>query len=347
MYSLAYIADQVGGKVNGNPDYQLSRLSSLDNANSESITFLSNRKFRSKLASCQAGAVILREADGGVFNGNMIFVDDPQLAYAKVSQLFEKQALTGGLEFESNIHPTAVIAASATVHQSAKVGANTVIGERTEVGPGTRIGCNVSIAEDCSVDGETIIFDGVNINPNTRIGSRCRISSGVVIGASGFGYSRDTEGRWHRINQSGGVLIGNDVDIGAGTTIDCGAIDDTKIEDGVKIDNLVMIAHNVHIGENSILAGGTGIAGSTSVGNRCIFGGRSNVNGQITIADDVMINSLTNVMKSVTESGHYSSVWTAKSADKWKDYLVAFSRLPKLLERIKKLEQAVFKNNDS
>jgi UDP-3-O-[3-hydroxymyristoyl] glucosamine N-acyltransferase len=143
------------------------------------------------------------------------------------------------------------------------IGPNCHVGRGTRIGRGTRLYANVTIYHDCV------------------IGEDCILHSGVVIGADGFGFAREKSGAWVKIPQTGRVVIGNDVEIGANTTIDRGALDDTVIGDGVKLDNLIQIAHNVRIGEHTIMAGCAGVAGSTTIGARCMIGGQAGISGHL------------------------------------------------------------------
>jgi UDP-3-O-[3-hydroxymyristoyl] glucosamine N-acyltransferase len=161
-----------------------------------------------------------------------------------------------------------------------------------------------------------------------------------VIGADGFGFAPDG-GRWEKIAQLGRVIIGNDVEVGAGTTIDRGALDDTLIGDGVKLDNQIQIAHNVIIGENSAIAGGCAIAGSTRIGKQCTIAGMSGVTGHLEIADGTHITAMTLVSRSITEPGAYSSGTAVEPHRQWKRNAVRFRQLDELTKRVSELEKLV------
>jgi UDP-3-O-[3-hydroxymyristoyl] glucosamine N-acyltransferase len=148
---------------------------------------------------------------------------------------------------EPTIHETAVIAASARVDPTATIAAHVVIGEECEVGAGTVVHPN------------TVIGDRV------RIGKRCTIFAGAVLGADGFGYERTEDGEIVKFPHLGGVVVGDDVEIGANTCIDRGTLGDTVIEDEARIDNLVHIAHNVHIQRRAFVIALAMIGGSTVI----------------------------------------------------------------------------------
>ena len=170
-----------------------------------------------------------------------------------------------------------------------------------------------------------------------RMGQRCIMHPGVVLGADGFGNAMTPEG-WLKVPQVGGVVIGDDVEIGANTTVDCGAIDDTVIEDGVRIDNLCMIAHNVHIGAHTAIAGQSGIAGSTTIGKRCMFAGSAGAVGHISICDDVVVLARAVITRDITEPGSYSGLFPAETARGWSKFVARLRRLEALQGRVKKLE---------
>jgi UDP-3-O-[3-hydroxymyristoyl] glucosamine N-acyltransferase len=171
------------------------------------------------------------------------------------------------------------------------------IGDNTFIGPNSYIGENVQIGNNVT------IHSNVYIGHDVKIGNDCEIFPGAKIGTDGFGYAREKDKKWLKIPQTGSVIIGNNVDIGANSTIDRGAIDNTIIHNGVKIDNLVQIGHNCIIGENSIIAGCAGIAGSAIIGKNCMIGGAAMIKGHITIADDTIISGGTGIGKNVEKPG--------------------------------------------
>jgi UDP-3-O-[3-hydroxymyristoyl] glucosamine N-acyltransferase len=171
-----------------------------------------------------------------------------------------------------------------------------------------------------------------------RIGERVVLHPGVVIGSDGFGLALE-HGRWLKVPQLGGVCIGNDVEIGAGSTIDRGSLDDTIIEDGVKLDNQVQVAHNVRIGAHTAIAACVGIAGSASIGGHCSIGGGAGILGHLEISDHVVITAMTLVTKSITRPGVYSSGVPAQENAAWNRNIARFRRLDRLARKMRKIEQ--------
>lgn len=336
---LGRIACVTGGRVDGDCAFIVTALSSLEKAGADSLSFYAGPKRAAKLKTSGAGAVMLKAEHAGLFPGHKVIVEDPYAAYARASALFAPPP--GGIH-PGGIHPSAVIAAGASLHADVTVGPYSVIGDNSRLEQGVVVGSHVSVGGDCVLGRHTVVEPGVCIYPRTVIGRRCRLASGAVIGASGFGYAptggqADGGGAWLRIEQLGGVVIGDDVDIGAHTAIDRGALDDTVIGNGVKLDNHIQIAHNVRVGDHTIMAGCVAIAGSTVIGARCQLGGRASILGHLQIADDVRVNAGSFVARSITEAGVYSSMIPALPAARWRNIAANLRRLDRLAEKVKKL----------
>ncbi|MEM6987246.1 MAG: UDP-3-O-(3-hydroxymyristoyl)glucosamine N-acyltransferase, partial [Pseudomonadota bacterium] len=258
-------------------------VASLDKAGATDATFIAEEKYLSHLEASAAGVVILPSAHQRSCAATLLLSENPRLDYARLTQLlFPDAAVAPG------IHPSAVVANDAAVDESAWIGAFAVVESGARIGAGCSIGAHCVVGQCCSVGQHTRLHARVVLYPGVTLGKSCVIHSGAVIGADGFGFAPDRDGRWHKVQQVGGVRIGDRVDIGANTTIDCGAIDDTVIEDGVILDNQIQIGHNVSLGENTAVAGCTGIAGSTKIGRRVQIGGHSAILGHLEVADDVV-----------------------------------------------------------
>jgi UDP-3-O-[3-hydroxymyristoyl] glucosamine N-acyltransferase len=213
-----------------------------------------------------------------------------------------------------------------------------VIGENVRLGDRVSVGSHCVIAADSSIGDDSVLHARVTVYHGVKIGKRARVHSNTVLGADGFGFARDGA-ESVRIRQLGSVVIGDDVDIGAGTTIDRGAIDDTLIANGVKIDNQVQVGHNCVVGENTILCGCVSLAGSVTIGKNCIMGGRSGSVGHIEIVDGVQVSAMSLVSKSITEPGMYSSGTGHMKTREWKRNIVRFQQLDEIARRLKKLEK--------
>lgn len=309
---VAELAEKLGAEYRGDGTHRIEGLSSMHNAEAQHLCFVSNAKFLPELQGCRAGAVLLRKADAEQCEHTAIFVDNPYLAYAQVSQWLHGAAAARG-----GIHPTAVIDPTAQVSPSAEIGphvvveAGVVIADEVVIGAGCFVGCGSRLGQG------TRLSPNVSVHHHSVLGESCRVLSGSVIGADGFGFAPVRGGGWHRIEQIGRVIIGDRVEIGACTTVDRGALGDTVIDDGVIIDNHVQVAHNVHIGENTAIAGCVGIAGSTRIGRNCQLGGGSSIVGHLTIDDGVVVFANTFVTSSL-QTGVYASATAAQPVADWR-----------------------------
>lgn len=321
--TIAAIVSRLGGECVGNADLPIDGIATLEAATPSAISFLANPRYRGQLATTRAGCVIVAPAlrDEAAARGAAIVTPDPYLYYARLSQWWVRDIRPG---VPAGIHPSAVVDANAEVHPSASVGPLACVGANARIGADTRLGARVVVADGC------------------HIGARCILHPGVVIGADGFGFAPTGSGagsRWEKIEQLGGVRIGDDVEIGANTCVDRGALGDTVIEDGVKLDNLVQIAHNVHVGAHSAMAGCVGVAGSTRIGAHCTLGGGAIVLGHLVLADHVHVSAATTVTRSILESGHYSGVFPFDENAAWEKNAATLRQLHALRDRLRALEK--------
>jgi UDP-3-O-[3-hydroxymyristoyl] glucosamine N-acyltransferase len=309
----------------------------LAGATPDAITFLANPLYRGQLAGTRAGAVILAPRDRDACPVASLAHAEPYLVYARIAAFLNPKPAT-----VPGVHATAVVAASARVAPSAEIGAQAVVGADCTIGEGVVIGAGTVLGTHVLVGERTSIGPRVTLLDSVRIGARCVVHAGVVIGADGFGFAPD-RGTWQKIPQVGGVVIGDDVEIGANTTIDRGAIEDTVIEDGVKIDNLVQIAHNVRLGAHTIMAAMSGVAGSTKVGKRCMIGGAVVMINSLNVCDDALFTFGSIVTKSVDEPGTYSGHLPAEEAGRWRKNAARFRQLDALADRLIKVERELAK----
>ncbi len=333
--SLADIAGLLGGRVLGDAQVRIRQIATLDKAQAQHISFLTNSKYRAQLAGTQAGAVILGCADAEATTLPRIISDNPYAYFARVSALLNPLP-----EVTPGIHASASIGSGALIDETASIAANVVIGENACIGAHSVIGAGCVIGANTVVGKNALLYPGVVIYHDCVIGDKLIAHAGVVIGSDGFGFANEA-GQWIKIPQIGRVVIGNDVEIGANTTIDRGALDDTVISDGVKLDNQIQVAHNVKIGAHTAIAGCTGIAGSTSIGSYCRIGGSAGILGHLHIADNVEISSFTLIGKSIRKSGSYSGVFPFSSNEEWRRNAVHLRHLDDLAKRIKELELQV------
>ena len=332
--TLREIVARLGGEAVGRDDAPLTGVATLDSAGPADISFLTNPRYRAKLATTRAGAVILGRGDRDAASMPRIVSDNPYAYYARTVGLFHP-----GAAAVPGVHPTAQVHASAEVDPGAEIGPYVVVGAGARVARGAAIGAHAAIGARVAIGAGTRLHPHVTVYDGCSLGARCIVHSGVVIGSDGFGMARDA-GRWLKIPQVGAVRIGDDVEIGANTTIDRGALDDTVIEEGVKLDNLIMIAHNVRIGAHTAIAGCTGISGSATVGKRCMIGGAVGIAGHITIGDDVVVTGYSAISHSLPGPGVYSSALPVEEARTWRRLVARFKRSAQLEARVRRLERS-------
>ena len=334
-YSLSELAQQIGATIRGNADVVVSNIAPLDKAEKHQLTFISNAKFREKLAQSKAGILVVSEADVEFCSpeSNLLIVKDPYVAYAKLAQYMDTtpKAATG-------IAKSAVISDDVLLGENVSIGANSVIESGVVLGDNVVIGANCFIGKNTKIGAHTQLWANVSVYHDVEIGQHCLIQSGAVIGSDGFGYANE-RGKWIKIPQVGQVIIGNHVEIGACTCIDRGALDATVIEDNVIIDNLCQIAHNVHIGTGTAVAGGVIMAGSLTVGRYCLIGGASGINGHMEICDQVTVTGMGMVMRPITEPGVYSSGIPLQTNKEWRKTAALTLGIDGLNKRIKALEK--------
>jgi UDP-3-O-[3-hydroxymyristoyl] glucosamine N-acyltransferase len=325
--TLRQIVERLGGEAVGEPAAPLTGVATLDSAGPREIAFLANPRYRAKLATTRAGAVILGRGDRDAASMPRIVSDNPYAYYARTVALFHPAP-----EAVPGVHPTAQVDPTARVDAGAEVGPFAVIGPRCRVARGAVVGAHVTLGAGVEIGEGTRLNAGVTVYERCRLGARCIVHSGAVIGADGFGMARDG-GRWIKIPQVGAVRIGDDVEIGANTTIDRGALDDTVIEDGVKLDNQIQVAHNCVIGAHTVIAGCTGISGSVTIGRDCMIGGGVGIVGHISICDRVTISGMTLVAKPITQPGTYTSGLPMMPHAQWLRSAALLRRLDRIAGR--------------
>jgi len=328
---------------------QLIGLAPLERAQPNQISFLSNPIYRQQAIDSAAGGLIVNKADLEFLQVNpsahsaqrVFFVSkNPYATFARMAQHFAQVASP---VYVPGIHPSAAIDSSVVIPASCHIGPFVQIGPSVKLGERVVLLGNTSIGRNSSIGSDTLIYSNVSLYSETTIGERCIIHSGAVIGADGFGFAPDfsaTGGEWVKIPQTGAVLIGDDVEIGASTTIDRGAMSDTIIGSGSKIDNQVQIAHNVVVGNCCVIAGCAAISGSTKIGNFCIIGGAANFVGHITIADRTTVSGNTSIIRSITEPGqHYTGVYPSMPHRIWEKNAAILRGLDKIRQRLRLLDQ--------
>ncbi|MCM2129672.1 UDP-3-O-(3-hydroxymyristoyl)glucosamine N-acyltransferase [Larsenimonas rhizosphaerae] len=335
-YSLAELASLLNATLAGDGECRVSGLSTLTEAGPNDIAFLANKAYAKYLATTQAAAVLLHPDYVDECPVSALVLDNPYLGYARLSHCFDPLRRDDAVTM---IHASAVVHESAVLGECVFIGPHAVIEAGVQLGNGVHIGANCFVGADSALGDKSYLHAGVVIYHGVVIGERAILHSGAVIGGDGFGFAHDGQG-WHKIAQLGGVVLGNDVEVGSCTSIDRGALGDTVIGHDVKIDSQVQIAHNVHIGDHSALAGCVGVAGSTRVGQHCLLGGGVGLAGHIDIADRVQVTGMSLVTNSITDAGVYSSGTGSMPNAQWRRNAVRFKQLDELSRRVRALERS-------
>jgi len=332
---LGDLARQLGVELRGDAGITVSAVGTLQNAGPDALSFLSNPSYQRFLKTTRAAAVVLSAEQADACPVAALIAENPYLIYARAASLLFPQPV-----LEPGIHPSAVVADSASVAVDAHVGPCAVIGERVQIAAGVYVGPGCVIESDCQIGDQTRLMARVTLCRDTIIGRRCLIHPGAVLGSDGFGLANDN-GRWVKVPQLGRVRVGDDVEIGANTTIDRGALEDTLLHNGVKLDNLIQIAHNVEVGEHTAMAGCSAIAGSTKIGSHCTVGGQAGLVGHLTIGDNVHFSAASMVTRSFENPGYYSGGFPTMENKEWRKAVARIRRLEEMNREIKELKQQI------
>lgn len=332
---LKDLAETIGASLTGAGEEEITAASPLGEAGPGQISFAADPGHLKEMKTTRAAAVIvpLETPDQHL---PLLRAKNPRLAFAKALEaLYKRPERPRGISDRAVIGRGSVIGQDPSIHPYAVVDENVRIGDRVTLFPGVYIGNGSVIGDD------TVIHPNVSIGHAITIGSRVIIHSGTVIGSDGFGFVTEA-GRHHKIPQVGGVIIGDDVEIGGNCSIDRATLGNTIIRQGTKLDNLVHIAHNVTIGEHCFIAGQVGIAGSSTLGNYVAFGGQVGVADHTTVGDRVMAGGKAVISRDV-EAGQVVAGFYAIPLREWLKVQAVLPKLPELKKLISELERRMAK----
>tara|TARA_E500000178_G_scaffold125190_1_gene125012 strand:+ start:6812 stop:7804 length:993 start_codon:yes stop_codon:yes gene_type:complete len=317
-FSLKKLAGFTNDRIVGKSNIIIKKISSIESADTNSITFIDNKKYFKNLDSTKAGACIISDEGLSKYTskGRLSFLvsKNPYLSYVKLLYIFYPDAINLNKN-KINVSKSSQISKNADLKDNVSIGDNTIINSFTSIGPNVYIGKNCFIGNNVSIS-------------NTYIGNNVIIQDGTIIGQDGFGYVNNGK-KYIKVPQIGIVKINDDVEIGSNCAIDRGSLNYTEIKKGVKIDNLVHIAHNVVIGENTVIAGQTGIAGSSSIGKNVLMGGQVGVSGHLSINDNVQIGAQSGVTKNISKN----SIVSGTPSVNLKTYLKQAVMLKQMVEK--------------
>jgi UDP-3-O-[3-hydroxymyristoyl] glucosamine N-acyltransferase len=331
---LSELAERLGCRLDGDGGLEIHRVAGLEQAGEGDLTFFANRKYAAALRRTRASAVIIGE-DAPPAPCAMLRARHPYLVFANALSVFaEPVHPAAGVDELSSVAPDASIGRDVSIGPFSSVGRGARIGDRTVIYPNVCIGDGAVVGQDC------VIHSHVAVRERVLIGNRVILQNGAVIGSDGYGFVKRPDGTHQKIPQGAGVVIEDDVEIGANAAIDRPAVGETRIHAGAKIDNLVQIGHGVQVGRNTLLAAQVGIAGSTSIGDNVTLAGQVGVAGHVTIGNGVSAVGQTGITNSVPD-GTFVSGYPAIDNKEWLKSSVIFKKLPELRKKIADMEQRI------
>lgn len=331
--TLAQIHEVVGGTMHGDDQTHIFSLTSLGQADPQALSFVTNEKMARAAANCPVAALLVHRHQSDLPIPQIV-VDNPMLAFAQVAQkFFIRTPAPRGIAEQITQGSDVQVGADPSIWPFVTLGDRVKIGDRVTLYPGVFVGSDVTIGDDCTLYPNVVVREGCSL------GARVIVHGGTVIGADGFGYVQH-QGRHHKIPQLGGVIIEDDVELGANVTIDRATFGRTVVKHGTKVDNLVQIAHNVTVGEHCILVAQVGIAGSTTIGRHVMIGGQAGLSDHLTIGDQVLIAAKAGVNRSV-ESNQIVGGIPAMPREKALKVQGAIFQLPELKQLVRELDERV------
>jgi UDP-3-O-[3-hydroxymyristoyl] glucosamine N-acyltransferase len=329
----------VASSLIANPDHDpdITGMAAVDQASAGTLSYIEGDKFAAAVATTQAAALILPpnaelQAQADERGIAWLSAADPRLAFARAIALFYTP-----YQPTPGIHPTAILDPSATIGADVALGANVVIQAGSRLGDGVCIHPNVVVYPGVQIGNRTVLHANCIIHERSQIGSDCTVHSGAVIGAEGFGFVPTSQG-WEKMEQSGFVIIEDNVRVGSNSTIDRPAVGTTRVGRGTKLDNLVHIAHGCQIGEAVVMAGQVGMAGGVIVGNRVILAGQVGIANQSKIGDGAIATAKAGIHADVAPG----EIVTGIPALPHKVFLKAsavYRRLPDMYKTLQRLQK--------
>ncbi|GHS93134.1 UDP-3-O-acylglucosamine N-acyltransferase [Planctomycetales bacterium] len=337
---LSALAQLVGGELVGDGESEIARVAGLDRAGAGEVSFVAGKK---EYAAAKAnnpqfaaiGALIVGADFAEATDLALIKAQNPAVAFVLASQQLAPPPLLPKIT-----HPSAVIHEKTKFGKNIKIGANAVVERFVEIGDNTVIGAGAVIGENCRIGADCVIYPNATIYYGCVVGDGCIIHAGAVIGADGFGFQWD--GKEHlKIPQTGNVVLGKKVEVGANSTIDRARFGSTTIGDDCKIDNLVHIAHNCQIGAHCVFAGLVGVSGSVQMGEGVICGGQSGFADHLKIGDGVRVLAKSGVMNDMPDGvlcGGEPALEAREGYRQYHNIRYAARHFKDLAKRVEKLE---------
>lgn len=332
VLKLREVAARLECRLEGDGEVDVCRVAGIDTAQAGDLTFFANLRYAAALRSTRAAAVILAN-DAEAAPCPTLRTETPYLAFANAVALFADEVVpVAGVDSASSIAADAKLGDGVSIGPFVTIGSGASVGPRTVIHPGVYVGPGATIGTDC------VVHSHVAVRERVEIGDRVVLQNAAVIGSDGYGFARRPDGAYQKIPQVGGVVIEDDVEIGAHVAIDRPAVGETRIQAGAKIDNLVQIGHAVRVGQNTLLAAQVGIAGSTTIEDDVVLAGQVGVNGHVTVGKGTRATGQTGITKTVP-AGSFISGLPAVDNLAWRKSAASFKLLPVLRKRVAALER--------
>ncbi len=335
---LGELATRLGAELRGDAQAEVTGVKGIEDAGPTEITFVANPRY-SGLARTTKAAAVLVEPDFPEITTATLRIKNPYHAFSRALGMFYQPPA-----YPEGIHPTADIDPTAHIGPGAHVGAYVV------VGPGVRIGKQATLLP------HVVLYPGVKagdhffahahavVREGCELGDHVTLENGAIVGADGFGFSKNDKGEWEKIPQSGPVRLGDRVDVQANACVDRATVGATEIGNGSKIDNLVQVGHGSKVGENTLICAQTGLAGSSVIGNNVILAGQTGIAGHCSVGDGVILTAQSAVSHDVP-AGKMISGSPGFDNRVWLRAVAVFQRLPEILKRVDRLEKKVAASN--
>ncbi len=330
---LSQLAQELNCRLDGT-DCDITGVAGIEEAQPGHITFVSNVKYAAAAKTTKASAVIVTD-DFPAIAAATLRTKDPYLAFARAIPFFYQAP-----RYAPGIHPTAIISPKANIGANAHIGPYVTIDDDVTVGDNAILLSHVVIYRGARIGDNFFAHAHAQVREHCVIGNNVVLQNGVVIGADGFGFARNTEGNWEKILQSGPTILEDNVEVQANACIDRASIGETRVGRDSKVDNLVQIGHGSKVGEHSLLCAQVGLAGSTIVGNNVILAGQVGVAGHCTIGDNAIATAQSGIPNDVAK-GTLVSGYPAIENRNWLRSVAVFNKLPELMKTLRDLEKKV------
>lgn len=331
---LGELATRLGAELRGEASLEVTGVKGIEDAGASEVTFVANPRYAGLARTTRAAAVLV-EPEFPEIAVATLRIRNPYHAFSRALGMFYQPPV-----YPPGVHPTAVIDPTAEIGPEAHIGAYVVVGPGVKLGPKATLLPHVVLYPGAQVGSHFFAHAHAVVREHCVLGDHVTLENGAIVGADGFGFSKNDAGEWEKIPQSGPVRLGNRVDVQANACVDRATVGATEIGDGTKIDNLVQVGHGSRVGKNSLLCAQVGLAGSSEVGNNAILAGQAGVAGHCSLGDGVILTAQSGVSHDVP-AGKMMSGSPAFDNRLWLRATALFQRLPELAKRLDRLEKQV------